>query len=344
MYSLIRPLLFCFKAESSHNISLFFLSLAAKIGVLKWFTDVIPRTPVEVMGLQFPNPVGLAAGLDKNGDYYDALGQLGFGFVEIGTVTPLAQPGNPKPRMFRLRAESAIINRMGFNNKGVDYLVEQVRHSHYDGILGINIGKNKATPEERAVDDYVYCMNAVYPYADYITINISSPNTPGLRNLQYGEALTTLLTKLKSRQAELTAKTKRYVPLAVKIAPDMSDEEVEQVADTLLATRIDAVIATNTTLDRDAVKSSVYAQQAGGLSGAPLKDKSTHVISVLNKALKKKIPIIGVGGITCAEDAAAKIRAGASLVQLYSGLIYRGPELIAEAAKAAALALVSPAK
>ncbi|WP_054113334.1 quinone-dependent dihydroorotate dehydrogenase [Marinagarivorans algicola] len=334
MYSLARAILFKLDPETSHHVSLDWLGALERLKLLGGFASKRINNPVEVMGLTFPNPVGLAAGLDKNGDYFNALGSLGFGFVEIGTITPLAQAGNPKPRLFRLTEQQAIINRMGFNNKGVKHLVEQVKKKRrFEGILGINIGKNKLTPDENALDDYIHCLDAAYDYADYITVNISSPNTPGLRSLQFGEALNILLAGIKRRQGELAQSRDRYVPIAVKIAPDMTDEELTETANTLLAQGIDAVIATNTTISREGVEGSAFEQEAGGLSGVPVRDKSTHAIKVLSQVLAGKMPIIGVGGISSAHDAAEKIKAGASLVQLYSGFIYQGPALVREAAK-----------
>lgn len=334
MYKIVRPCLFALDPEVSHELSLKGLAALEKLKLLKAFVPPVSGCPVEVMGITFPNPVGLAAGLDKNGDCIDALGTLGFGFIEIGTVTPVAQTGNAKPRLFRLVDQRGIINRMGFNNKGVAHLVAKARQRHYKGILGINIGKNKATPDECALDDYCACLSAVYTCADYVTINISSPNTPGLRNLQFGEILQQLLAGIKTQQMQLTEQHRRYVPIAVKIAPDMTEQEICDLADTLLANRVDAVIATNTTVSRDGVETSPQTDEAGGLSGAPLKDKSTEVIRTLSRHLDGRLPIIGVGGILTGADAAEKIRAGASLVQLYSGFIYRGPTLIEEAIRA----------
>ena len=336
MYQFARKLLFSLDPEMSHDISLDWLGAVERLKLLKLFTSKISENPVQCMGLAFPNPVGLAAGLDKNGDYFNALGEMGFGFIEIGTVTPLPQPGNPTPRLFRLEKEAAIINRMGFNNKGVDYLVERVKRRRYRGILGINIGKNKHTPEQEALSDYQKCMDKVYPYADYLTINISSPNTPGLRKFQFGELLKQLLAGIKTKQQQLEKVHQRFVPVVVKIAPDMTDEELRALADTLLEARIDGVIATNTTISRDGVESSQYADQAGGLSGKPLKLKSTHVVRRLSGALGGAVPIIGVGGIGSGIDAREKIEAGASLVQLYTGFIYSGPKLLTEAADAIA--------
>lgn len=332
MYSLTRKLLFRFSPETSHELSMDWLGAADRLGILK-LVDDMPRFPMNVMGLDFPNPVGLAAGLDKNGDYFNALGALGFGFIEIGTVTPRPQPGNDLPRMFRLVEQNAIINRMGFNNKGVDYLVGKVRKRRYKGVLGINIGKNKATPEEHALDDYLYCLDAVYEHADYVTVNISSPNTPGLRDLQFGENLKILLNGLKYRQKLLEDATGKYVPLVVKIAPDLSDEQIYSIGDCLLETEMDGVIATNTTVSRDGVQGSAFAAEVGGLSGQPLFQKSTQVVKVLARRLNREMPIIGVGGIMNGADVRAKTTAGASLVQLYSGFIYRGPGLIKESIK-----------
>lgn len=344
MYSFIRSVLFSLNPESSHELSLDMMGAAERLRLLKPFAPKVESKPVEVMGLTFPNPVGLAAGLDKNGDYFNALGELGFGFVEIGTITPVSQPGNPEPRLFRLVDEKAIINRMGFNNKGVEHLVNQVKRRRYQGVLGINIGKNKVTPEEEALSDYEKCMEAVYAYADYITVNISSPNTPGLRNLQFGEAFSHLLQGIKNKQAELHEKYSRYVPVAVKIAPDMSDDELKDVVDTLVANKIDAVIATNTTIGREGVETSEHRDEAGGLSGAPITQKSTQVISKLSGLLQGQMPVIGVGGIMNGQDAQDKIAAGASLVQVYSGFIYAGPGLIADSVEAIVKASTSQAE
>jgi dihydroorotate dehydrogenase len=286
------------------------------------------------MGIDFPNAVGLAAGLDKDGAHIDALANLGFGFIEIGTVTPRAQAGNPKPRLFRLPAAHAIINRMGFNNLGVDNLVRNVAASSFQGVLGINIGKNKDTPNERAVDDYLACLDAVYAHASYVAVNISSPNTQNLRDLQKDDALDALLSALKLRQAMLAERHGKYTPLALKIAPDLDDAQIAAIAALLMVHRIDAVIATNTTLARDAVAGLPHAAESGGLSGAPVRAASTRVVAELARHLKHELPIIGVGGIESGPDAVQKIAAGASLVQLYSGLIYRGPALIAACVRA----------
>lgn len=334
MYSLLLKILFLLPPETSHDLALFMIKWAQRLKLSSWFIAPVEPAPVTVMGLEFPNPVGLAAGLDKNADYLDGLASFGFGFIEVGTVTPLPQPGNPAPRMFRLPAASAIINRMGFNNHGVDYLVEKVTASRYQGILGINIGKNKETPAERAVDDYLICMRKVYPHASYITVNLSSPNTPGLRDLQFGEPLENLLAQLKTEQAVLAQRYGRYVPLAVKIAPDMAVTDIEQVANALLNNHYDAVIATNTTIARDAVAHLPDGNEAGGLSGGPLTEASTAVVAELSRVLAGRMPIIGVGGIMSGDDAADKFSAGASLVQVYSGFIYRGPALIRRAVAA----------
>jgi dihydroorotate dehydrogenase len=327
VYSLLRELLFLLPAETSHHLALKGLKIIEKTG-LSGKGESLPGRAVNVMGIDFPNPVGLAAGLDKNGEYIDALAALGFGFIEIGTVTPRPQPGNPTPRMFRLPEAKAIINRMGFNNHGLDYLLGQVEKAKYQGVLGINIGKNADTPVERAVDDYLIGLQRVYAHADYITINISSPNTPGLRTLQYGDELQNLLAPLKTGQQKLAEQHGKYVPLAVKVAPDLSTEEVNAMAEVFLQNKIDALIATNTLLDKTAVRDLRYGTEQGGLSGQPLTQQSTEVIRAFYQQLGDEIPIIGVGGIMQAEDAKAKMAAGAKLVQLYSGFIYAGPSLI----------------
>lgn len=329
-YSLLRNLMFRFDAETSHNLGLKSLSLAERLKLSQIFVAPMPQVPVHVMGLEFPNPVGLAAGLDKNGEHIDGLAALGFGFLEIGTITPRPQPGNPQPRLFRLANEKAIINRMGFNNKGVDYLLEQVRASKFDGVLGINIGKNVDTPVENALDDYLICLRKVYQDASYITVNLSSPNTPGLRTLQFGDSLKELLTPLKEEQRILAERYGAYKPLAVKIAPDMTEEEVAMVASTLVETEIDGVIATNTTISRGGVESSPHKDEAGGLSGQPLTQASTQTVKTLASELNGAMPIIAAGGIMDAVTAQQKIDAGASLVQVYTGFIYRGPHLVRE--------------
>lgn len=334
MYPLLRPALFQISPEAAHHATLSGLNAAYKLGLSGLVAPRIPADPRTVMGLEFPNPVGLAAGLDKNGDCIDGLAALGFGSIEIGTITPLAQPGNPQPRLFRLPAANAIINRMGFNNEGVDALITNVQAAKFKGILGINIGKNAVTPIKNAADDYLICMRKVYAHASYITVNISSPNTKNLRQLQNDAALDSLLSVLKAEQTRLADQHGRYVPVALKIAPDMEADQIEQIARLLMQHRIDGVIATNTTLARDAVAHLPHGAETGGLSGAPVRDRSTVVIRALTSHLQGALPIIGVGGILSGADAAEKIQAGASLVQIYSGLIYRGPELIAECCKA----------
>ena len=334
LYSAIRNVFFKFDAETIHEMTIKALKNTGKTPFRAAYCQSVPNKPITVMGIEFPNPVGLAAGLDKNGECIPAFSSMGFGFVEVGTVTPRPQPGNEKPRIFRLPEANAVINRMGFNNKGVDYLVDQVRKAQFKGVLGINIGKNKDTPEENAKDDYILCMQKVYNFATYITINISSPNTPGLRSLQYGDALNELLSSLKTEQTTLAEKYGKYVPIAVKIAPDLTEPEVESIAECLIANNIDGVIATNTTLSREGVEGLEHGEEMGGLSGEPVKEKSTQVIKLLAKALDNKLPIIGVGGISNGADAKEKIDAGAKLVQVYTGFIYQGPELIKNVVKA----------
>lgn len=334
IYPLLKPLLFQLDAEQAHDLTLKSLQKAAKLGVLNAFSAGLPDAPSQVMGLTFPNPVGLAAGLDKNGAVIDGMAALGFGFIEVGTVTPRAQPGNPKPRLFRLPEAQAIINRFGFNNLGVDQLIQNVKASKFKGILGINIGKNFDTPNDRAAEDYLICMRKVYSHASYITVNISSPNTKNLRALQEKEALGQLLATLKSEQKILSQVHGKYVPVALKIAPDLTTEQVEEIAGLLMQHRIDGVIATNTTLARDAVQGLPHAEETGGLSGAPVKAGSTRVIQTLAASLQGSLPIIGVGGIMNGDDAKEKMVAGASLVQLYSGLIYKGPQLIKDCRRA----------
>ncbi|MGM0569871.1 quinone-dependent dihydroorotate dehydrogenase [Marinobacter sp.] len=334
MYTLLRRILFTLPPETAHRVALTGLDLAAASGLLKALVPPPANLPVKVMGLDFPNPVGLAAGLDKNADHLQGLGALGFGFIEVGTVTPQPQPGNPAPRMFRLPEHHAIINRMGFNNEGLDHLVGRVAKRRYAGVLGINVGKNKVTPADEAESDYRKGIAAVYDYADYITVNVSSPNTPGLRDLQFGDSLRQLLQAIKEEQRIQHQATGRYVPLAVKIAPDMDDGEIRFVANALLEAGIDGVVATNTTISRDAVKGHQHADEAGGLSGDPVRESSLRVIRGLYEVLGDEIPIIGVGGIRDGASAAEKIRAGASLVQVYTGFIYRGPVLVKEAVEA----------
>ncbi len=334
LYSLAKSLMFSMDAERSHNLALSGMNVASSLGLPALFGAERLEDPVEVMGIRFPNPVGLAAGLDKNGTAVDGLAAMGFGFIEVGTVTPRPQEGNPKPRLFRLPEHNAIINRMGFNNAGVDALLANVDRARYKGILGINIGKNKDTPNDKANDDYLYCLRKVYSRASYITVNVSSPNTPGLRSLQFGESLNTLLEALKNEQARQAHLHDKYVPIAVKIAPDMTEEEIGMVAESLKTYEMDGVIATNTTLSREGVEDSILSKEAGGLSGAPVRNKSTKVIRALSRELDGALPIIGVGGITEGFDAAEKIEAGASLVQIYSGFIFKGPALVSDSVKA----------
>lgn len=337
LYSIARPFLFFMDAESAHNLTLPALQRAQAIGITKLLPKPIhdPRT---VMGITFPNPVGLAAGLDKDGRYIDGLAALGFGSIEVGTVTPRAQAGNPKPRMFRLPQANAIINRMGFNNGGVDAFVANVQASRFyqdkQGVLGLNIGKNADTPIERAAEDYLHCLEKVYPYASYVTVNISSPNTKNLRQLQGANELDALLSQLKDAQQRLADQHKRYVPITLKIAPDIDSEQIKNIAEALMRHKIDGVIATNTTITRDAVKGLQHGEEAGGLSGEPVFELSNQVVRALKSELGDALPIIGVGGIFSGSDAATKMQAGASLVQVYSGLIYRGPSLVHECAAA----------
>lgn len=330
MYSLVRKFIFSMQPESAHEFTIKALKMAGKLPFPIFPT---PDNPVEVMGLKFKNPIGLAAGADKNGEAIDGFGKLGFGFIEVGTVTPLAQDGNPKPRQFRILEAEGIINRNGFNNLGVDVLVENVKRAKYDGILGINIGKNAVTPIENALDDYQICLRKVYEYAGYITVNISSPNTKNLRSLQYGEALDELLSGLKAEQTQLSQKFQQYKPLVLKIAPDLTEEEIASVADSLIRHRIDGVIAGNTTLSREMIAGLTNAEQVGGLSGKPLNALSTKLIMQLAKELNGALPIIGSGGIHSLASGQEKIDAGAKLLQVYSGLIYEGPALIQTLAK-----------
>jgi dihydroorotate dehydrogenase len=334
LYSLLRPALFALDPERAHATAFAGLDAAARLGLARFATP--QAAPVKAMGIVFPNRVGLAAGLDKNAAHLAGLAALGFGFIEVGTVTPRAQAGNPRPRMWRIPAREALVNRLGFNNDGVAALVANVRRSGYRGILGINIGRNFDTPNARAADDYAACLEAVYAHAHYITVNVSSPNTTGLRDLQTDAALDALLATLVAARARLAERHGRRVPLAVKIAPDLDDASIRAIARTLVAHGIDAVIATNTTISRDTVAGQPHAAEAGGLSGRPLFAQSNRVIGVLAKTLAGALPIIGVGGILSGADAREKIDAGATLVQLYTGLIYRGPELVAECVRAVA--------
>ncbi|MBL8336363.1 MAG: quinone-dependent dihydroorotate dehydrogenase [Rhodoferax sp.] len=336
-YALARPFLFGLDPETAHELTLDALARTQRTPLAWAYTRRLVRDPVTVAGLAFPNRVGLAAGLDKNARCIDALGAMGFGFVEVGTVTPLAQPGNPRPRMFRLPQAQALINRLGFNNEGLEAFVANVRRARFRSqgrILGLNIGKNASTPIERAADDYLIALEGVYPHADYVTVNISSPNTRNLRELQSDQALDALLAALSGKRAALQRAQGRRVPLFVKIAPDLDAEQVAHIAALLRRHAMDGVIATNTTIDRSAVQGLPHAQEAGGLSGAPVRAASDRVIGQLRQALGPGFPIIGVGGILSAADAVAKIEAGADLVQIYTGLIYRGPALVEDAARA----------
>jgi dihydroorotate dehydrogenase len=328
LYEIARPFLFSLDAETAHETALAALNVAGRVFPA---AQPLAAQPVEVMGLRFPNRIGLAAGLDKNGEAVDGLARFGFGFIEIGTITPRAQPGNPKPRMFRLPEVKGIINRMGFNNHGIDALIANVKALKYQGILGINIGKNADTPIEKAADDYLICLDKAYAHASYITVNISSPNTKNLRQLQGESELDALLGLLKARQTALADQHGRYVPITLKIAPDLDQSQIINIADALRRHRIDAVIATNTTLARDKVQGVRYGDQQGGLSGAPVYESSTAVVASLAKALQNELPIIAAGGVLNGRQAKAKLEAGAKLVQVYSGLIYRGPALVREA-------------
>ncbi len=327
MYSLLRKALFVADPETAHGLALESLRLGYSIGATQWLCKVADQ-PRTVMGLKFPNPVGMAAGMDKNGDYIDPLGSLGFGFIEVGTVTPRPQPGNPKPRVFRIEKARAMINRLGFNNKGVDHLVTQARKRKFKGILGINIGKNFDTPIENAADDYLICLEKVYPVADYITVNVSSPNTRGLRDLQGEEQLDKLLAALNSKRKALQALHKRNVPLVVKIAPDLSDDEIPGIANAVVRNEFDGLIAGNTSISREAVEGLPGADEQGGLSGAPLKARADHVLAAFRSALPADVALIGTGGISNGDDAAHKLKLGADLVQFYTGFVYQGPGLV----------------
>jgi dihydroorotate dehydrogenase len=342
MYALARPLLFALAPERAHALALTGMSMLARWHLSRLIAAAPRALPTAFLGLTLPNPVGLAAGLDKNGEYVDALAALGFGFVEIGTITPRAQPGNPQPRMFRLPEHQALINRLGFNNAGVDALVRNVERRRSKVVLGINIGKNKETPNEQAVDDYLFCLERVYALADYVTVNISSPNTQGLRDLQQDQTLRRFIGVLRERQEQLGAQHGRK-PMLLKIAPDLTEAECDAIADVAIATRIDGLICTNTTIAREAVAGHRHAAEVGGLSGAPLRARATAVLQGMAQRLGKQVPLIGVGGILCGTDAAAKIAAGATLVQCYTGMIYRGPTLIAECVDAIAQARTAAA-
>lgn len=329
MYKLLRNILFCLPAEASHNFALRAMKIGGGLGASALLAaNTAKAQPKRVMGIDFPHVVGLAAGLDKNADYVDALASMGFGFIEVGTLTPRPQPGNPKPRMFRLKSEQAIINRLGFNNKGIEHACGNIAKLRSRGVLGINIGKNFDTAVEQANQDYIYCLRKAYQLADYITVNISSPNTPGLRNLQFGDEFNSLLDQLKEEQARLEAEHKMYTPIAVKLAPDMTEEQIASCCESLLSRQFDGVIATNTTLDRSLVVSHPFAGEAGGLSGAPLSKKSCEVLQCIKAEIGDRMPIIGVGGIMSADHAQQRLAAGADLLQIYTGFIYQGPSLI----------------
>ena len=331
MYTTLRPLLFSLEAETAHRVTLYALGVAQRSNLMRWVAQPPPsELPVHAFGIDFPNPVGLAAGLDKNGEHLDALGALGFGFLEIGTVTPRPQSGNPRPRLFRLPEHEALINRMGFNNNGVDALVRNVEQSHWRGVLGINIGKNKDTPNKRAADDYLACLERVYPLASYVTINVSSPNTPGLRDLQQGDSLQRLIATLMDAREKLATLHGTRKPILLKIAPDLDDAGMDAVAAALLGSGIDGLICTNTTIDRTGVAGNAHAGETGGLSGKPLFEPSTEILRGMAQRLGGAIPLVGVGGVLTGSDAADKTEAGAKLVQIYSGLIYRGPWLLTE--------------
>lgn len=338
IYELLRPLLFKLDPEIAHNLTLQGLVRLHALGLLRAFLPSVPAVPKRVMGIDFPNPVGLAAGLDKNGEAIDALADFGFGFIEIGAVTPRPQPGNPKPRLFRLPAAQAIINRMGFNNLGIDNLLNNLKHAECVGkpgcILGVNLGKNFDTPIEKAADDYLICLEKLYGKVDFVTINISSPNTKNLRALQGGDELDALLGAIKTSQAALSQKHGKFMPVAIKVAPDLDDAQIANMAGLFRKHRIDALIATNTTLARAGVDHLPHGNETGGLSGSPVREKSTRVISAFHGALAGEVPIIGAGGILRGDDAKEKIAAGADLVQFYTGLIYRGPALVKECVEA----------
>jgi dihydroorotate dehydrogenase len=338
-YALARPFLFGLDPERAHDLTLDSIARMQNTPLQCVWAQARVDDPVTVAGLRFPNRLGLAAGLDKNGRCIDGLGAMGFGFIEVGTVTPKGQPGNPKPRMFRLPQANALINRLGFNNDGLEAFVANVQRARFranGGILGLNIGKNAATPIERAASDYLLCLDGVYPHADYVTLNISSPNTKNLRALQGDDALDALLGAVQQRREQLAAQHGRRVPVFLKIAPDLDEAQVEAIAATLQRHAIDGVIATNTTIARDAVKHLAHGEETGGLSGAPVFAASNRVIAQLRAALGSAFPIIGVGGVMSAADARAKVAAGADLVQIYTGFIYQGPALVDAAARALA--------
>ncbi|MBI5329504.1 MAG: quinone-dependent dihydroorotate dehydrogenase [Betaproteobacteria bacterium] len=333
-YPLLRPLLFRLDPEAAHNLTLSALNRFDALGLLAPFLPAVPAAPRRVMGLDFPNPVGLAAGLDKNGEAIDALARIGFGFIEVGAVTPRPQPGNPRPRLFRLPQAQAIINRMGFNNHGVDALLANLERTRYRGILGVNLGKNFDTPIERAADDYLILLDKLYGKVSFVTVNISSPNTKNLRALQGGDELDALLGAVKARQTALAERHGKYMPVAVKIAPDLEPEQIERMAALFRTHRVDAVVATNTTLSREGVARLPHGGEAGGLSGAPVRARSTQVLAAFHAALAGEVPLIGAGGILSGAHAREKVAAGAALVQVYTGLIYRGPALVRECVEA----------
>jgi dihydroorotate dehydrogenase len=328
IYRLARPLLFSLDEENAHQLAL------RAAGVAGIFSAPVPRSPVRAMGIEFPNPIGLAAGLDKDAEHIDALAALGFGFIEVGTVTPRPQPGNPRPRLFRIEAKQAIVNRFGFNNVGVDAFIANVQRARWRGVLGINIGKNAATPAERAIDDYALCLEKVYAHAAYVTINISSPNTKGLRTLQEAQQLDALLARLTSLRAPLADRHGRRVPLVVKVAPDLTPDEIQSIADAVRRHGVEGVIATNTSVSRQGVEGLRHANEAGGLSGAPIREMASGVLRAFASALRGEVTLIGAGGVMSGADAKEKFAAGAHLVQLYTGLIYRGPDLVSECASA----------
>lgn len=328
VFPFLRNCLFLLPPEWAHRVTLDVLEAGARTGLAKRLLPEVAECPVSCLDLNFPNPVGLAAGFDKNGDYLSAFGAMGFGFLEVGTVTPLPQAGNPSPRLFRLPEYQALINRMGFNNKGVDHLVERLKARQFDGIVGVNIGKNKSTPVDQAAEDYVHCLKKVYPLADYVTVNVSSPNTPGLRDLQHGDQLASLLTTIGNEQRVLERIFHRSVPIVVKVAPDLDDQAIEFIAKTVVSAGLQGVIATNTSSDKSAVVRNRFWQEEGGLSGEPIAAKSNAVLKKMRQALPRDLALIGVGGICDAQQAASKISIGADLVQVYTGLIYQGPGLI----------------
>ena len=334
-YKIARPILFRLDAERAHDLTLRGLRIAQRMGITSFLSPGHSKEPVKLMGLNFPNRVGLAAGLDKSGNCVAGFGSMGFGFVEVGTITPVAQEGNPRPRLFRVREHEAIINRMGFNNPGIETALDNIQKSRkgFEGILGINIGKNKKTPNENALNDYLHCFRKSYTHADYIAVNVSSPNTSGLRELQTPKFARELLSPIMDEREKLKDETGKSVPVAVKIDPDMGTDQIKELSELFIELELDAIIATNTTVSRDSINDHRLSTETGGLSGSPLNEKSNKVIAKLHTELKDKVPIIGVGGINSKEDAQEKLSAGASLVQIYTGLIYQGPSLIKELAE-----------